>query len=246
MPQPVALITGCSQRIGAEIARRLHAEGYSIAVHYRSSESSADALCNELNALRAHSASAFSADLLRVTQLKVLADQVLARFGRLDALINNASDFFPTPMGSVTESDWDRLIGSNVKGAFFLSQAFVPALKLQAGCIINIVDIYADKPLQKHPVYSIAKAGLAMMTKSLALELGPEVRVNGVAPGAILWPEGDAEYAEQEKHNVATKVPLARKGEASDIANTVRFLLIDAPYISGQIVAVDGGRSVVF
>jgi pteridine reductase len=241
---PVALVTGAAQRLGAEICRTLHARGYRIVIHYRSSGAAASELCEALNTLRPESAVTLSADMNSLVDVEALAAKAVSQWQRLDVLVNNASSFYPTPMASVTESQWDDLFGSNLKGAFFLSQALAPALKKSAGCIVNLVDIYGSKPLKSYPAYSMAKAGVAMMTQSLALELAPEVRVNGVSPGAILWPAEETEYSIQEKQELTQRVPLRRQGEASDIAQTVAFLVVDAPYISGQIIAVDGGRSV--
>jgi pteridine reductase len=241
---PVALVTGAAQRLGAEICRRLHARGYRIIIHYRHSAAAANDLCDVLNTLRSKSAVTLSADMNSIAEVEVLAVKAVSQWQRLDVLVNNASGFYPTSMGSVTESQWDDLFGSNLKGAFFLSQAVAPALKMAAGCIVNLVDIYGSKPLKSYPAYSMAKAGVAMMTQSLALELAPDVRVNGVSPGAILWPAEETDYSIQEKQALTQRVPLQRQGEATDIAQTVVFLVADAPYITGQIIAVDGGRSV--
>lgn len=241
---PVALVTGAAQRLGAEICRTLHSRGYRIIIHYRHSELAANALCDALNRLRAESAVTLRADMNSIVDVEALAENAVWQWQRLDVLVNNASGFYPTPMASVTESQWDDLFGSNLKGAFFLSQALAPALKIAGGCIVNLIDIYGSKPLKSYPAYSMAKAGVAMMTQSLALELAPDVRVNGVSPGAILWPAEETEYSLQEKRELTQRVPLRRQGEAGDIAQTVGFLVADAPYISGQIIAVDGGRSV--
>jgi pteridine reductase len=241
---PVALVTGAAQRLGAEICRSLHGRGYRIVIHYRYSVAPAEALRDELNAQRPNSAATFSANMNSLPEVRALADAALSHWQRLDVLVNNASGFYPTAIGCATESDWDELFSSNLKGAFFLSQALAPALKESGGCIVNLIDIYAQKPLRGFPIYSMAKAGMAMLTQSLALELAPEVRVNGVSPGAILWPEQETEYSIQERLDIHHRVPLERQGEASDIAQTVAFLVADAPYISGQIIAVDGGRSV--
>lgn len=241
---PVALVTGAAQRLGAEICRSLHARGYRIIIHYRHSVEPAEGLRDELNAQRPGSAVIFSANMNSLPEVRALADAAFSQWQRVDVLVNNASGFYPTAIESATENDWDELFSSNLKGPFFLSQALAPALKKTSGCIVNLVDIYAQKPLRGFPVYSMAKAGVSMMTQSLALELAPEVRVNGVSPGAILWPEQETEYSKQERQNINDRVPLQRQGEASDIAQTVVFLVADAPYISGQIIAVDGGRSV--
>lgn len=239
----VALVTGSAQRIGAETVKRLHSESYSIILHYRNSSTAAEQLMAELNAIRPDSAKMFKADLNNFNDIEQLAQSALDAFGRIDLLVNNASSFYPTQVGTVDEAIWHDLMSSNLKAPFFLSQALAPALSESKGCIINLIDIHADRPLKAHPVYCMAKAGLAMMTKSLAKELGPDVRVNGVAPGAILWPEQSGEMSEAEKTNILERVPLGRAGEPADIANTIVFLATKAPYISGQIIAVDGGRS---
>ncbi|MGV6858620.1 MAG: pteridine reductase [bacterium] len=237
----VVLITGAARRVGAETVRTLHAGGMNIALHYRSSSTEADALAQELNAQRPNSVRTLKADLEQVDTLPALVDEALGFWGRLDVLINNASSFYPTPIGQITEGDWDNLFGSNLKGPLFLSQAAAPALTRANGCIVNIVDIHADRPLKNHTVYSCAKAGLVALTKSLARELGPAVRCNAVAPGAILWPESPLEEEEQEE--IINRTALKRSGEPHDIARTVQFLIDDSPYITGQIIAVDGGRT---
>ena len=241
---PVALITGAARRIGAQIARHLHACGYRVLVHYRSSETDAQALVAQLNQTRSDSALALQADLSELAQLEQLAETAARHWGRLDALVNNASSFYPTVLGQTTEEDWDDLIGSNLKAPFFLCQALAPALATSGGAIVNIADIYGQRPLKQHPVYCAAKAGNIMLTQSLARELAPKVRVNGVAPGAILWPEQAAELGTVKEQAILERVPMQRAGQASDIARTVAFLLNEAPYITGQIIAVDGGRSV--
>lgn len=238
----VALVTGSAVRIGATIVRQLHAEGAAVAVHYRRSAEAAQALVDELNAARADSAREFQADLASVTELESMASKVVGWRDRLDVLVNNASSFYPTPIGSITEENWDDLVSSNLKAPLFLSQAVAPALMKTKGCIVNIVDIHAQKPLKSHLVYGPAKAGLAMLTKSLAKELGPSIRVNGVSPGAILWPTDG--MSESAKQSILEQVPLQRTGGPEDIAACVRFLVCDAPYVTGQIIAVDGGRSV--
>lgn len=236
-----ALVTGAAHRIGAEISRTLHQRGYNIVLHYRNSRQRAAALADQLNRARPDSACCVQADLTNHTQVLALADQALACFGRIDALVNNASMFYPTPAHRATEEDWHVLVDSNLKGPFFLTQALSRELADHRGAIINIVDIHSERPMRDHTVYSIAKAGVAMMTKTLAKELAPDVRVNGVSPGAILWPEEG--LAEHHQQSILSKIPLQRTGDATDIARTVAFLLEDAPYISGQILAVDGGRS---
>ncbi len=242
MNHKVALITGAARRVGAETARTLHSKGMNVILHCRSSLSDAEIVCADLNRLRANSAKIIQADLHDNHAIVQLAEETIACWGRLDLLVNNASSFYETPLGEVTEEQWNDLLGSNLKAPFFLSQAVMPALKEANGCIINIVDIHAERPLVNFPVYSIAKAGLAAMTRSLAIELGPEVRVNGVAPGAILWPEQG--LTEEKKKEMLSRIPLARKGVEKDIADTVAFLALDAGYITGQIIAVDGGRTV--
>ncbi len=237
----VVLITGAAHRIGAATARLLHQAGANIVLHYRSSGGGAEALAEELNALRAASVTLLQGDLLDIAALPQLVAQAHAAWGRLDVLINNASTFYPTPVGSVGEEQWNDLMGTNLKAPFFLSQAAAPHLKAERGCIVNIVDIHADQPLRGHPVYSMAKAGLGMMTKSLAAELGPEIRVNGIAPGAILWPENDMDDAIKTK--ILERTFLKRQGNPRDIARAALFLIRDADYTSGHIIKVDGGRS---
>ncbi len=237
----IVLITGAARRVGAETVRTLHAAGMNIALHFRHSSHDADALASELNALREGSVRTLQGDLERINTLPALVEKAHGFWGRLDVLVNNASSFYPTPMGSITEADWDNLFGSNLKGPLFLSQAAAPALKESSGCIVNIVDIHADRPLKEYTVYSCAKAGLVALTKSLARELGPNVRCNAVAPGAILWPEHPHEEAEHSE--IIQRTALKRSGEPQDIARTVRFLIEDSPYITGQIIAVDGGRT---
>ncbi|HSN00659.1 MAG TPA: pteridine reductase [Rudaea sp.] len=239
--RPVALVTGAAKRIGAQIARTLHGAGYDLALHYRRSRSEMDALCAELNEARERSVHAIQADLADVGKLPRLVDDCFARFGRLDALVNNASAFYATPVGSVTLAQWDELFASNARAPFFLAQAAAPHLKSTRGSIVNIVDIYAERPLSGHPVYCMAKAALAMMTQALARELAPEVRVNGVAPGAVLWPESGKAYADQAE--LVARTPLQRTGEPADVAAAVLFLLRDAKFTTGQILRVDGGRS---
>jgi pteridine reductase len=238
----VVLITGGARRVGAEIARTLHAAGANVLIHYRSSAAAAIALADELNRLRGHSAAIFAAHLLSAEAPEKLIAATLLEFGRLDILINNASSFYPTPVGQITVPQWDDLMGSNLKAPLFLSQAAAPCLRTQRGLIINMIDIHGLRPLKAHPVYSTAKAGLAMLTRSLARELGPEIRVNGIAPGPVLWPEGGMD--ETLKSEIIDKTALKRHGSPQDIARTALFLAKDAPYITGQIIAVDGGRSI--
>ena len=243
MSEPVVLITGGARRIGAATARGLHAKGWRVIVHYRSSSRAAEQLIGELNQQRANSARALAADLTQLDDVGSLAHAAINEWGQLDALINNASTFYPTPIGSATEQQWDDLIGSNLKAPFFLAQHLCEALTKTSGAIINIADIHADRPLSEHSLYCIAKAGNVMLTKSLARELAPGVRVNGVAPGAIMWPEDSAELSDTAKAAIVDKIALKRAGAADDIARTIDFLLNDSPYITGQIIAVDGGRT---
>ena len=236
-----ALITGAARRIGAAITELLHGHGLNVAIHYRGSEADATALSARLNKCRAGSASIFRSDLANDGQPASLVNAVLSWSGRLDILINNASSFYPTPLGTITEEQWSELIGSNLKAPLFLSQAAVPHLKSTHGVIVNIIDIHAKRPLRDHAVYGAAKAGLAMLTRSLAKDLAPDIRVNGVAPGAIAWPENGMNDAIKE--NIIEQIPLGRTGDPADIANAVLFLVRDATYSTGQIVAIDGGRS---
>lgn len=236
----VALVTGAARRIGAEIARELHRSGLKVVIHYRASAAAATALCDELLAARPDSAALICADLLDTAALPSLIAEAQRAWGRLDALVNNASNFYPTPVGKIDEAQWNDLVGSNLKAPLFLSQAAAPHLAVQQGCILNIVDIHADRPLKGYPVYCAAKAGLVMLTKSLARELAPAVRVNAVAPGAILWPEP---ASEETRHAVISRTALKRQGHPHDIARTVRFLVTEADYITGEVITVDGGRS---
>ncbi len=238
----LALVTGSARRIGATINRRLHENGVDVAIHYRGSSEHAEALAEELNDARPDSAAIFKADLVATDTLPELAASVLEWKGRLDVLVNNASTFYPTPPGEITEQNWQDLIGTNLKAPLFLTQALIPALRESHGVIINIVDIHAQRPLKHHLVYGPAKAGLAMLTRSLAKDLAPDVRVNGVSPGAILWPEeGKSETAIE---SILKQVPLKRAGDPDDIAGCVLYLVRDAKYVTGQIIAVDGGRSI--
>jgi pteridine reductase len=237
-----ALVTGAAKRIGAAIASTLHDAGANVAIHYFTSAEPADALAAELNARRKNSALALGADLRETSALQSLVDRVVDHDGRLDILVNNASTFYPTPLGSITEHEWHDLIDSNLKAPLFLCQCALPHLRAARGVIVNIVDIHAQRPLRQHVVYGAAKAGLAMLTRSLAKDLGPDIRVNGVAPGAILWPE--AGVPEKIQQSIIREISLKRPGEPQDIADAVLFLVRDAPYVTGQILAVDGGRSV--
>ncbi|HXD82950.1 MAG TPA: pteridine reductase [Rudaea sp.] len=239
--RPVVLITGAARRVGAQIARTLHAAGYDLALHYRHSRNEMDALCADLNAARSGSVHAIQADLADVENLPRIVADCVAHFGRLDALVNNASAFYATPIGSVTPAQWDELFASNARAPFFLAQAAAPHLQSVQGSIVNIVDIYAERPLPGHPVYCMAKAALAMMTLALAKELAPEVRVNAIAPGAVLWPESGKAYADQKE--LVARTPLQRAGTPEDVAAAVVFLLRDAKFTTGQILKVDGGRA---
>ena len=238
----VILVTGAARRIGAAIVTCLHENGARVAIHYRGSADDAESLAANLNSARADSAAIFQADLLNIEAINSLVDTVVAWGGQLDGLVNNASGFYPTPVGSITEANWDELIGSNLKAPLFLSQASADHLRNTNGAIINIVDIHAQRPLRDHAVYGSAKAGLAMLTRSLAKDLAPNVRVNGVSPGAILWPENGMTPSVQK--SILEKIPLARAGEPRDIAGCVLYLLRDATYVTGQIISVDGGRSI--
>jgi pteridine reductase len=236
-----ALVTGAGRRIGAELARRLHAAGASVAIHYRHSAEEALDLAASLNRIRAGSAEAFQADLADNERLHVLVESVTDWSGRLDLLVNNASAFYPTPLGRITEENWAELVDSNLKGPLFLAQAAWPQLRAAEGAIVNLVDIHARRPLKNYSVYGAAKAGLAMVTRSLAKEMAPEVRVNAIAPGAILWPEDG--MSEAAKQSVLRQIPLGRPGSPADIADCLMYLL-RARYVTGQVIAVDGGRSI--
>lgn len=237
-----ALITGAGVRIGATIAARLHAAGAGVAVHYFRSSDPADALAATLNQKRPGSAFSVGADIRQTAGLGQLVDGIVERTGRLDILINNASSFYATALGEVTEENWSDLVDSNLKAPLFLAQAALPHLRKTEGTIVNMIDIHARRPLRDFHIYGAAKAGLAMLTRSLARDLAPEIRVNGVAPGAILWPEDG--MTDKVKQNIIGKIPLGRPGDPEDIATTILFLVRDAPYITGQIIAVDGGRSI--
>ena len=238
--RPVALVTGAARRIGATIARRLHTAGYDLALHYRHSRSELDALITGLERERPGSTLALQADLVDVAQIAPLVDAAVGRFGRLDALVNNASAFYPTPIDAATPEHWDELFGANARAPFFLAKAAAPHLGDRAGAIVNIIDIYAERPLPQHPIYCMSKAALAMMTRALARDLAPSVRVNGVAPGAVLWPDAGKSAADQAQ--LVERTPLKRTGTPDDIAATVLWLLRDAPFVTGEIVRVDGGR----
>lgn len=238
----VALVTGAARRLGAAIARRLHAAGASVVLHYRSAEADAVRLEKELNAARAGSALRVRGDLLAPIAPQALVTAALQRFARLDYLVNNASAFYPTRMGEIEASHWEELVGSNLRAPLFLAQAAAPQLALAGGAIVNIADIHAQRPLKGYVVYSVAKAGLAALTRSLALELAPAVRVNAVAPGAIAWPE-DGQFEGGERARIVASTPLARTGTPEEVAHAVHFLCA-ATFVTGQMLAVDGGRSV--
>jgi pteridine reductase len=238
--RPVVLVTGAARRVGATIARNLHAAGYDLALHCRHSRAELDALLGALETARPRSTLALQADLGDVERLPQLVASTIERFGRLDGLVNNASGFAPTPIGSITPAQWDALFAANARAPLFLAQAAAPHLAARGGAIVNLVDIYAERPLAQHSVYCMAKAALVMATRSLALELAPHVRVNGVAPGAVLWPE--AGKASSEQAQLIADTPLQRMGTPDDVASTVLWLLRDAAFVTGQIIRVDGGR----
>jgi pteridine reductase len=237
-----ALITGSSRRIGAVIVKNLHTSGMDVGIHYNSSKTEATSLCAELNELRPNSASIFSGDITLVNETENLVKDFISWSGRIDLLVNNASSFYPTPIGTITENHWNDLIGTNLKGPLFITQAASDALRKAHGSVINLIDVHTRSPLKNHPAYSSAKAGLKMLTRSLAKDLAPEIRVNGISPGAILWPEDG--ISEEAKKSILEQIPLNRTGSPQDIADCVLFLLNQANYITGQIIAVDGGRSV--
>lgn len=236
----VALVTGAARRIGAAIARRLHADGYDLALHYRQSQAEMDTLLAELNGVRAGSAISLHADLAEFDRLPELVAKTVGHFGRLDALVNNASAFYPTPIGTATPAQWDELFASNARAPMFLSQAAAPHLRAAHGGIVNLADIHGERPLRNHAIYGMAKAALLMLTKSLATDLAPEVRVNAIAPGAILWPDHHGDAAAQAA--MLARTPLPRLGTPEEIAAVTSWLLDDASYITGQTIHVDGGR----
>jgi pteridine reductase len=239
----VVLITGGAKRVGAAICRRLHADGASLMLHYRASAGEARLLQAELNHARADSVALIQADLLDLKALPTIVEQTVQRFGRLDALVNNASSFYATPVGEITAAHWDDLVGTNLRAPLFVAQAAAPLLRKTQGAIVNITDIHAERPLKSYVVYSIAKAGLVALTRSLARELAPEVRVNAVAPGPILWPD-DGSFDEVSRQRIISHTLLKREGTPDDIAKAVRFLLVDAAYTTGETINVDGGRHV--
>jgi pteridine reductase len=237
-----ALVTGAARRVGAQIVRTLHAAGANLVIHCHRSLEPAQRLAEELNGARGGSAAVLSADLCEAARLPQLVTQTIERFGGLDLLVNNASSFYPTPIGSITLEQWRDLIGTNLQAPLLLTQAAAPALKARRGAVLNIVDIHGLRPLRDHVVYSTAKAGLIMLTRALARELAPEIRVNAIAPGAVLWPEAGMDETRRER--ILEQTPLGRTGSPHDIARTVLFFAADAPFVTGQILAVDGGRSI--
>jgi pteridine reductase len=244
MHDGAVLITGAARRIGAAIARGLHAAGAQVVLHCHRSREEADTLADKLNAARPGSCAVVQGDLLEVERLGELVEEAAQAFGRLDGLVNNASSFYPTPFGAIGLTEWEDLLGSNLRAPLFLAQAAYPRLKASRGAVVNLVDIHAERPLKDFLAYSVAKTGLAGLTRALALEMGPEVRVNGVAPGAILWPDGDEHFAPTERDRIIAQTPLGRIGSPDDVAGAVKYLLFDAPFVSGQVLAVDGGRGI--
>jgi len=241
--EKTVLITGAARRVGAHVARFLHGQGMRLIIHYGNSEQHAQSLADELNEKRAHSAAIIQGDLLVTDQIPSLINRAAGFFNGLDVLINNASSFYPTPVGEASEEQWQDLMGTNLKAPFFLAQAAAPYLKKGKGCIINMADIHGERPLKNHAIYNIAKAGNIMMTKTLARELGPDIRVNGIAPGAILWPENEID--EKVKKHIIENTPLKKMGSPDDIAKAILFLIQDADFTTGQIIPVCGGRSIV-
>ena len=244
MQGKAVLVTGGAKRVGAAICRHLHASGAQLAIHFRSSVDEAQALRDELNALRPDSTEIFQADLLNLNTILELINNVIAKFGKLDVLVNNASSFYATPLANIDIHQWDDLLGTNLKAPLFLAQAAATELRHRHGCIVNIVDIHAERPMQGHLLYSVAKAGLVALTKGLAQEMSPQVRVNAVAPGVIIWPESTAWQDQDQLRKIIAHTLLKRKGAPEDIARAVQFLIVDAPYITGHVLAVDGGRNV--
>lgn len=243
MAAPVVLITGAAHRLGARTAETLHARGWNVAIHYRSRARQAEQLVEKLNRERAGSATSIQADLTNHDDIVNLAKAAGQHWGRLDGLINNASVFYPRATEASSEGDWDAIMGANLKAPFFLLKHCLPELKKTAGSVVNLIDIYSEKPLADHPLYCASKAGLAALTRSWAKDLAPQIRVNGVSPGAILWPEGDADLDPAHQQSILDKTPLARTGNPDDIAGAIAYLLCDAPFVTGQILAIDGGRS---
>jgi pteridine reductase len=244
MRDAAVLVTGGAKRVGAAIVRSLHGAGARVVVHCRSSLAEAESLVGALNAQRSASAAIVQGDLADTGSLESLVAEAVSRFGRLDGLVNNASGFRATPFGTLTPADWEELSATNLRAPLFLAKAAAAHLAKARGAIVNIVDIHAERPLRDFTAYTIAKAGLAGLTRSLALELAPDVRVNGVSPGAILWPEPDDAFPPEERARITAQTPLRRTGSPEDIAGAVKYLLLDAPFVTGQILAVDGGRSI--
>lgn len=240
---PVVFVTGAARRVGAAIGRVLHASGATVVLHYRDSATDANALAQELNTIRPESAFTVVAELNDEAGLAQLVDSVVERLGRLDAVVNNASSFYPTPIGGIDRGVWDEITGSNLRGPLFLAQAAAPHLKKTSGCIVNITDIHAERPLRGYTVYCAAKAGLQGLSRALAIDLAPDVRVNAVAPGPIAWPEQEETFSPDERAAIIEHTLLKRLGTPDDVARTVRFLIFDAPYITGQVINVDGGRT---
>jgi pteridine reductase len=243
MERAAVLVTGGARRIGAAIVRAAHAAGANVVVHCHRSHAEAERLVAGLEATRPQSTGIVEGDLLDVGRLRALVERAVLRFGRLDALVNNASSFHPTPLAGLTPDDWENLSGTNLRAPLFLAQAAAPHLARTRGAIVNIVDIHADRPLAGFLAYTVAKSGLAGLTRALALELAPDVRVNGVSPGAILWPDDGEAFPPAERERITAQTPLRRAGSAEDIAGAVKYLLFDAPFVTGQVLAVDGGRS---
>ena len=244
MHDGAVLITGAARRIGAAIARSLHASGARVILHCNRSREEAERVAGELERSRPRSTAIVQCDLVETASLSRVVEEAARAFGRLDGLVNNASSFYATPFGDIGTREWDDLMGTNLRAPLFLAQAAAPWLKKSRGAIVNIVDIHAERPLKDFVVYSIAKSGLAGLTRSLALELGPEVRVNGVAPGAILWPDDERQFPAAERERITARTPLGRIGSPEDVAGAVKYLLFDAPFVTGQVVAVDGGRGI--
>lgn len=237
------LITGGARRIGAAIARSVHGAGARVVLHCHRSRAEAEALAAQLNAARAGSCAVVQGDLLEADGPAQIAQAAVGAFGRLDGLVNNASSFYATPFGTIGAREWNDLIGTNLRAPLYLAQSAAPALRQARGAIVNVVDIHAERPLRNFIVYSVAKAGLAGLTRALALELAPEVRVNGVAPGAILWPDDGRHFDPSERNRITGQTPLGRTGAPEDVAGAVKYLLFDAPFVTGQVLAVDGGRA---
>ena len=240
-----AVVTGGARRIGRAIAEHLHRDGFNIALHYHNSDAEARSLAQQLCELRPDSCHCFQADLASLPAIRAMAERIGERYPGLDLLVNNASGFLPTPIDTCRPEEFDAMLDSNLKGPYFLTQALLPGLRQAGGSIVNIIDVHVDRPLPGYNAYGAAKAGLASLTRSLAVELGPDIRVNGIAPGAILWPDGGNAYDEQTREATIRNTPLDRMGDPSDIATTVSFLATDAPFITGQVIAVDGGRGLV-